>query len=131
MRMAFTVATKVMGVVMISSPGSGLMAAIAVCTAAVPEVTARAKGMPSRFAKASSKSFTHVPRVQLSVPLSSTLRRFSSSSIPKFRPDILPSWGNVNGCCNTFAILSTFLFLVVCLACWPKWRAIRRAYTAP
>ena len=37
---------SVIGVVMISSPGSGSIAATAVWTAAVPEVTARACGMP-------------------------------------------------------------------------------------
>ena len=45
-------------VVMISSPGSGSIAAIAVWTAAVPEVTARECGMPNRLANACSNALT-------------------------------------------------------------------------
>src|SRR5262249_16748939 len=77
---------SVIGVVMISSPGSGSMAATAVWIAAVPEVTARACRVPCSSAKAASKAFTWVPLVQLRVPELMTARRSANSSSPRSRP---------------------------------------------
>ena len=59
---------SVIDVVMISSPGSGSMAATAACTAAEPDAQATACWTPSSSAKRFSNRATSVPLVLVSVP---------------------------------------------------------------
>ena len=65
------VATKVSGVVTTSSPGPMPRAAYAVCSAAVPEVTLTAPGVPARAASR-LESVTHGPVVSQSLRSTST-----------------------------------------------------------
>src|SRR5579862_1348854 len=87
---------SVIGLQMISSPGSGSTAATAVCTAAVPEVVVRQNGSPSHLANRVSNSRTIVPFVQLRVPDWITRLRSASSSSPKDRPLLSPSDGSTS-----------------------------------
>src|SRR4051794_2964209 len=81
---------SVIEVVTTSSPGSRSSPARATCTAAVPEAQATTCSTPSMSATAASKRLVNSPLVAVSVPLSSTARRASSSSGPNERP--LASW---------------------------------------
>src|SRR5262245_20799325 len=71
-RIGITVPMSVSGVVMTSEPGSGLTAASATCSAAVPEVEATAFGQPYAFANAFSISETTVPERQFIAPETTT-----------------------------------------------------------
>ena len=84
-----TVPMSVMGLVMISSPGSRFSAATAVCSAAVPDVTACAYGTPSISAQARSSAATFEPSLRFSAPLSITSASSCFSSSPSDRPDAL------------------------------------------
>ncbi len=90
---------SVIDVVMISSPGSGSMAATATWIAAVPDVQAQACFAPQSDAKRSSKLRVKLPLVGVSVPLWIASARFAISSAPSVRP--LASWseGSSSGLC--------------------------------
>ena len=83
---------SVIDVVMISSPGSGSIAATATCTAADPDASATANSAPIIAAKRFSRVAQAVPLVQVSVPVSITLASSASSSCPSVRP--LLSWSD-------------------------------------
>ncbi len=71
---------SVIGLVTISSPGSGSIAAIAVWTAAVPDAQAYTCFTPSLSANSCSSFFTNLPFVLVRVPLAITSDRLVSSS---------------------------------------------------
>ena len=77
---------SVMDVVMTSSPGSRLRAAIAAWIAALPEEHAIAWRAPCSAANCASNSLVAVPLVQVSVPLSITFRSDSITVGSKIRP---------------------------------------------
>src|SRR5262245_27089677 len=79
---------EVQGVTMTSSPGSGLIAPMQVCIAAVPDVTETAWRTPCLAAKASSKARTFGPLATF--PEWITSARAATSSSPK-------SWVAPNG----------------------------------
>src|SRR5262245_55821892 len=86
---------SVIGVEMISSPGSGSIAATAAWMAAVPDVVQRQNEAPTRPAKRFSKRDTMVRFVQFKTPDSMTWERSASSSSPNERPVALASEGSV------------------------------------
>ena len=77
---------SVMGVVTISSPGSGSIAATAAWTAALPEASATTCSTPRRSASAASRYLVCDPFVAASTPLVTTAVSAASSSSPKDRP---------------------------------------------
>ena len=77
---------SVIGVVTISSPGSGSMAATAAWIAAVPEAQAEAWVTPISAAKSAAKRLTKVPLVLVSVPLRIASVTSAISSSPRRRP---------------------------------------------
>ena len=76
--MAATVATKVIGVVITSSPGPIPLASSARCRADVPELTATAKRVPHSAANSASKASTSGPSTN--APLRITRATAASSS---------------------------------------------------
>ena len=77
-----------------SSPGSGSIAAKAVCKAAEPDEEAWQYFAPKRSAKSASSCFTNCPFVLVSVPLWITSLSKAISSFPKVRPSATWSEGN-------------------------------------
>ncbi len=75
---------------MISSPGSGSIAATAMWTAAVPDAHAQANLAPSFSAKRVSSALVNLPLVLVNVPLASASVTAAISSAPSVRPEA--SW---------------------------------------
>ena len=78
--MGLSAPMSVIAVVMISSPGSGSIAATAAWIAAVPDEHAYANLAPTDSAKLLSSSLTKVPFVGVNVPLCRAAETSSTSS---------------------------------------------------
>src|SRR6266542_3659115 len=103
---------SVIGVVMISSPGSGSMAAIAQWTAAEPEEQAMTYFAPSSSEKRCSRVAHAIPLVQVRVPLSITLTSSATSSAPSDRPDA--SWSDGNAILGSSSVAGCITVILLC-----------------
>jgi len=100
-----------MDVVMISSPGSGLMAANAQCTAADPLEHAQANFTPSSAANFFSSVLTNSPLVLVSVPV----RMAAATAWISSSPNVRPVWSWSDGRIISFLIGGMLVDVIVAI----------------
>src|SRR5512144_2377875 len=103
---------SVIGVVMISYPGSGSTAAIAQWTAAEPEEQAMTYFAPTSSEKRCSRVAHAAPLVHVRVPLSITLTTSATSRAPSDRPEA--SWSDGNAILGSSSVAGSITSVLLC-----------------